>query len=287
MNFEQPASLNRYILPPIQFTWAFRWTLFKLFLPVTVFCALFITQAILLKAWVRDDWGHWLFLRILIAIGIVPVAFVFSVEWVSRLERKRGKTIQLEENYIRTGPGLAQRASWPKIVAWQFNNIAAENNYRLATVEYKLAFKDKKLGRCCIVLEKSQMDQLISEVKSRRQKNGLNFLISDQKSDFVPKSFELKKGDAPANYLFFAGAFLCIEGLPLLLAGLGTKEDSRNSDFTPNLNGSFAKFIRAHFSSVAELHHFCLITGAFLCGSGLVLIIWSRLLNKRQKSQPA
>jgi hypothetical protein len=292
MTFEQPANLNRYILPPIPVTWGFRWKLFKFFLPITLFCAALIIESLLIKAWGRDNWGDWLFLRILMAICVLPVALDFYVEFGLWARHKREKSIKLEEDHVQTGPDLTRRIPWQQIAAWQFNNLSDEKNYRVATLEYAtIKYKwgpqrRKKLQRDSIVLEKSQTDQLISEVKSRRQKDGLDFSISDQESNFVPKSFELKNVDVAINYLFFAGAFLLIEGLPLLLAGMGMKDDSPDPDFNPNPNGSFAKFVRAHFSSVAGFRHFCVITGAILCGSGLLLIIWGGLLNKKRKTQP-
>lgn len=288
MKFEQPANLNRYILPWIPVTWGFRWKLFKFFLPITVFCALMAIQAILIIAWERDDWGHWLLFRILMAICILPIGLNLGVEFDLWARRKREKMLNLEGDFVRIGPGLAQRVPWQQIIAWQFNYLADEKNYRVATMEYKTGPKwgpKKKLRRYSIVLEKSQMDQLISEVKSRRQRESLDFSTSDRESNFAPKFFEFKKVDATMNFLFWAGAFLLIEGIPFLAGGLGGGDHSPDPDFRPNPNGNFAKFMMAHFSSGAEFRHFCLITGAVLCGSGLLLVILSSAVMKG-KTQP-
>jgi hypothetical protein len=270
MTFEQPANLNQYIAPTAQFTWGFRWKLFKSSLPPLFLLGFLFSQAILFRGWIRGQWD----ISSLLGVLIVLALLMFSVEIQLRLSQKFKRILKLEENYVRFGSGLAQRVGWSNIIAWQFNHLAHKENYRVATMEYKWR---RKLRRHTIVLEKSQMEQLISEVKSCQQKDSVAFSIADQESNFIPRPFEIKKVRALKLYLYLGGAFLFIEGLPFLMIGLGAKTHSPNPDFVPNPNGSFAKFITGHFSSVAELRHFGLVTGTILCASGLILIIWSSL----------
>jgi hypothetical protein len=276
MSFEQPASLNKYLASPIPHDWNFRWKLFKLFLPLALFGALSTAQIILLRAWLSDDWGHWLFFRILIVVAIFPGGLILHVELGSWLERKRPKTIKFEGAYVRFGSGLAQRVSWQKIISWQFNHLANEETLRVATMEYKWG---RKVRLRSIVLEKTQTEQLIAEVKSRKQEGHLAFSILDDRSNFIPKTFEFKSRGSAVGFLLFAGAFLLFDGVPFLFIGLGLHGDSP-TPVPVNHNGSFARFIRSHFSSFAEFQHFCLVTGLILCASGLILIMWGFLLAK-------
>jgi hypothetical protein len=283
MTFEQPASLNRYVAPSGQSTWSFRWNLFKLFLPGFVFIAALIFQTILLQDWMK---GRWEPLPFLVIPGVLILIF-FSIEIPWRISAKQKKILELEENCIlMTGHGLVP---WQQVVAWQFNNLADEKNYRVATVEYAaIKYKwgpqrRKRLRRASIVLERSQTAQLISEVTRRRQKDNLAFSIVDGESNFIPKAFQ--KIRMAKMCVDAAGALLFMEGFLLFMGSLGLKDDSPDPDFVPNPNGSFTRFIRSHFSSGVEFQNFLFVTGLILCGAGLVLIIWSRLVL-REKIQP-
>ncbi|HUE37636.1 MAG TPA: hypothetical protein VMO20_09615 [Candidatus Acidoferrum sp.] len=281
MKFEQPASLNRYILPPIPFTWAFQWKLFKSLLPVLAFSAVLVCQTVLLRQWASGHWDIWPFFGILFVLVFV----VFATEIQLRLPWKYKRIFKLKEKCIQTGSGLAQRVRWQNILMWQFSDVPSDKNYRIATMEYKWG---KKTRRHSIALQKSEMDQLISELKFRQQKDGFTFSISDQESDLPPESLASRPARPPKSrlslYLYLAGAFLFIEGLLLLMVGLGMKDNSPDPNFSPNPNGSFAKFIREHFHSVADFRHCLLVIGSILCGSGGVLMVWSIILNKKQKA---
>jgi hypothetical protein len=165
--------------------------------------------------------------------------------------------------------------------------VTDDNHYQIVTAEFIM--KGRRPRRRSIVLEKiSQSDQLIAELKFRKQKDGLAFAIQESNSPSVqtpeplPGISQSKPARAPM-YLYLTGAFLIMEGLPLLMAGLSSHHDSPDPNMKPNLKGSFGRFIGRHFSSVAEFKHFLLLAGAILCGSGLALIIWSRLLDKKRK----
>ncbi|HTR42636.1 MAG TPA: hypothetical protein VMH87_13575 [Pseudomonadales bacterium] len=278
MTFQQPANLNRYIAPPAPFTWGSRWNLFKLLLPVLVLTAFLLFQSILLEDLTRD---HWEPLPFLIITGLLFFIY-FSMEFQWRVAGKGRKFLELGENYIRTGYGLVHRGRWQNIIGWQFNNVANESNYRVVTVEYKWGYKGKKLGRHRLVLEKRQMDQLISEVKSRQQKEGLAFSIMDEETNFIPKPREIKNIGLAKMCVDTAGPLLFMEGFFFFVGSLGLKDDSPDPNFVPNPHGSFTKFMEHHFSSGVEFQNFLFVTGAILCGSGLVLMIWSRLVLKEK-----
>ncbi len=186
-----------------------------------------------------------------------------------------GKSIAIFAK-IQKDSCVAERVGWSNIIAGQFNHLANEEKYRVAIMEYKWG---QKLRQHTIVLEKLEMEQLISQVKSRQQKESLMFSILDDGSNFTPKTFEIKKVRTLKLYLYLVGAFLFFEGLPLLMIAWGANTHSPDPHFAPNPNGSFSKFIRAHFSSFAEFQQFALVTGIILCGSGLILI-------KRTKVNP-
>lgn len=268
MTFEQPPNPSG----PIQFTWSLRWKLFKAVLPILIFGLLILFQALLLQQWVR---GHWDVLPFLEILGVIIFLF-FGAEIQFRLGKKLNKKfIELRDDYVRTS---VRRLRWPQIIAWQFNNLPGEKDYRVVTMEYKWG-RNKK--RYVIILQSNpQIAQLISELNFRKQKNGLAFEIRDQEADFslpVPRP----KAGATQFYLYLAGAFLVIEGLPFLLVGSEMQAGSPDPDFATNPNGNFARFIQAHFSTVAELKHFCLLVGGILCGTGLVFIILSLVLRKK------
>jgi hypothetical protein len=279
VNFEQPARLNRYIYPPLSFTWAFRWNLFKALLPILVFSAVLLCQAVLLRQWASDHWEFWPFL----AIPGLCLFVVFAAEIQMRLPLKYKRILNIREKYIQTGSGLAQRVRWENIIGWQFSDVPADNNYRVTTMEYKWG---GKMRRHSIVLNKSEIDQLISELKFRRQKSGFAFSISEQKQDLPAESSRpapVAKSHA-GLYVYLAGVLLFIEGLPLFMVGLGVKDSSPDPNFAPNPNGSFAKFLREHFNSSAQFRHFALVTGAVLSGCGGILMIWGGLLIKKERA---
>jgi hypothetical protein len=277
MTFEQPASFNRYVAPPTPFTWSSRWKVFKLVLPGLVFVAFLFIQTILLEDWMRDRWEP---LPFLVMIGILVLLF-FSMEFQWRVVGKQRKFLELDENYIRTGYGLVHRGRWQNIIGWRFYNVANEPNCRVVTVEYKWGYKGEKLRRHCIVLEKRQADQLLAEVKSRQQKGGLVFSIVDEGANFIPKPFEIKNVPLSTICVVTAGPVLFLEGFLFLMGSLNLKDNSPDPDFEPNPRGSFMKFMNAHFSSGVEFKNFLFVTGLILCGSGLFLMIWSRLVLRQ------
>ncbi|HEV2328782.1 MAG TPA: hypothetical protein VGY56_08355 [Verrucomicrobiae bacterium] len=217
MSFEQPASLNRYIYPPLSFTWAFRWKMFKALLPVFVFTAVLLYQAVLLRQWAADHWEIWPFL----AIPGLLLLMVFAVEIQMRLPLKYRRILNLKEKYVQTGSGMAQRVRWENIIRWQFSDVPADNNYRVTAMEYKWG---QKTRRHSIVLNKSENEQLISELKFRRQKSGLAFSISEQKLALPSETFRQipSTNNHAGLYLYLAGSLFFIEGLPLHQSGSGT-----------------------------------------------------------------
>jgi hypothetical protein len=281
MTFEQPASLNRFIIPPISFTWGYRWNLFKLFLPVLIVSLVPIVEGLLFQEWIRGLWD----LRPLLILVVIPIMLLAGTELQFRLLQKRRRILKLGDNYVQIGSGLAHRIPWRRIVTWQFYTIPDEKNYQIATMEYKLGgTNQKRFRRHTIVLEAPQIGPLISELKLRQQKDGLAFSISDQKSVWPVKSAELKRGRPAILYLYLAGLFLLIQGVPMLLIAQNIISHSPAPNVAPHLNGNLAKFAAEHFSSMAEFTHFLLVTGAILCGSGAVLMIWGIILDKKQKA---
>jgi len=132
MTFEQPASLNRFIVPPIPNTWTFRWKLFKLSLPGLILVVFFLEEGLLFQEWVKGAWDF----RPVLILFVVPVVLLTGFELLPRLERKYKRILKLRDSYVQTGLGLAQRVRWPNIIAWQFYTIPDEKNYQIVTMEY-------------------------------------------------------------------------------------------------------------------------------------------------------
>jgi hypothetical protein len=260
------------------------------FLPVVIFSVAIIVPWVLLQEWVADSWSIGRIALLLILPILLLVAMEIQMRLQSRLLRKSKRTLRLEEDYFRITPPNMLRMPWRQMISWHFQDVADDNHYQIVTVEFIRNKKSRRPRRRSIVLEKiSQGNPLISELKFRRQKDGLDFDIQEssasavQTSDAPPGISQSKRARPTALYLHLTGAFLVIEGLPMLLGGLGLEDDSHSQNIKPNPNGSFARFIRAHFSNGAEFKHFLLLTGSILCGSGVALIIWSRLLDRKQK----
>ena len=264
MIIEQPASLNRYIEPSVPFTWGLRWRVFKLFMPVLTFLALVLFQSGLLKAWETGDWDAGPFIGVLISWSLI----IFSVEISAWLRQKQKKTMRLEMDHVRTGSGSGSglRVRWQQIIAWHFYNLADLKDYQVAGIEYK---SRKKSRNRRMVLPRSEVNQLVSELKSRQKTEGLPFSIIDHDSDFQP--FEFKRHRSIDLYLRFLGLFLLYEGSLLLVCA----EPSASK-------GILASFIRSHISS--EPGHFALVVGSILCGSGIVLFVWSVALDSKSGS---
>jgi hypothetical protein len=281
MTFEQPASLNRFIFPPISFTWGYRWNLFKLFLPVLIVGLAPIGEGLLFQEWIKGIWD----LRPLLILVVIPIMLLAGTELQFRLLQKRRRILKFGDNYVQIGSGLAHRIPWRRIVTWQFYTIPYEKNYQIATMEYKLGgTNQRRLRRHTIVLEAPQIGTLISELKLRQQKDDLAFSVSDEMSVWPIKSAELKRAYTGVLYLYLVGLFLLIQGVPMLLIAQNIISHSPAPNVAPHLNGNLAKFVAEHFSSMAEFTHFLLVTGAILCGSGGILMIWSVILRKKQKA---
>jgi hypothetical protein len=281
MTFEQPASLNRFIVPPISFTWDYRWKLFKFFLPVLIVGFAPIVEGLLFQEWMKGIWD----LRPLLILVVIPIMLLAGTELQLRLLQKRMRILKLGDSHVQIGSGLAHRIRWRLIIAWRFYTIPDEKNYQIATMEYKLGGTNQRRFRHhSIVLEAPQIEPLISELKFRQQKDRLAFSISDQKSAWPVKSAEQKRGRPTVLYLYLAGLFLLIQGLPMLLIAQNIISHSPAPNVAPHLNKNLAKFVGEHFSSIAEFTHFLLVTGAILSGSGAILMIWSIILRKKQKA---
>jgi hypothetical protein len=280
MTFEQPASLNRYLIPPIPSGWKFRWQLFKVFLPLQLFTGVTIFQTLLLTQWVSGHWNIWVFL---VVPGIL-LFVLFAQEVQLRLLLRSKRIIRVEEKYVQPSSGLANRIPWQRVISWQFYNVSGENNYRIAAIEYQWE-KDRRqrLRNRFIVLDKFQVNQLISELKFRQQKDGLTFSISDHETDWPLKPLEFKSGNRASLWLYLTGVLLILDGWGPLLVGLGIHSNSSDHHVTPG--PVFLKFIRSHFATVTEYRHFLLLADGILCTSGAVLMIWSILLSKREKAR--
>jgi hypothetical protein len=288
MTFEQPASLNRFVAEPLPLTWGSRWKFIQVFLPVVAFSTIFLLETVSLKLWMMDELELSRLWPVLLVPGFLLVTY-FTLGEI-RLRASQGSADRLL-NVLDKGISFRADARplirWPKVVAFWFEDIPGEPQLSKVTLEYFGPRRTKFPRRDSLVLEKrNQCSALLSELKLLQQQYNLNFRIELEHS--------LPPRQPPRNLilgmsLFLAGMLFLLHGVPLLLVPFThrdgkTHHSESNDDWSPKQKEKVAKFLNAHFSSMAELNRFMIETGGVLTAIGVGLMVLGKVVQ-RQKTE--
>jgi hypothetical protein len=280
MTIEQKPELNRFVDPSITKPWQFRWQSLKLFLPLWLYILAFCLELGLFGSWVADKP---LLKCLSICLGPPLAMFLFLVllrEFSIRSGQRSNRVIQFHDEHIVLGIPCIQ---WKNVAKFQFEPITESPGLTKLILAYIVPRRKRRQMLCMIVIEdRAHVNELIDYLEKQRAK--------------TPTIYEIKILDVPSQpyqvprFLFlgmsilFAGMFLLMHGVPILLALLDpnhprSREDSR---LTPEQIAKLNQFVMKHFSSREEFRHFFLTLGFVLTVAGCILLFWSWWLMKRK-----
>lgn len=288
MTFEQPATLNRFVAEPLPVNWASRLKHIRLYLPLLAFMTICMAEQAAYAMWIHDNFKPLLFL-----VAFAPAAFLLTVVLILNEIRLRSQDGNRLLNVLEKGISFSTVARpairWPKVVAFWFEDISDAPELRKITVEYFGDRKTRYPRRFSLALtRRDQCSELHSELNLLQQQHNLKFRIEQDHS--LP-SIPVPRNPVLSMSLSVAGLLFLLHGVPLLLAPFAHDKDAlRHSDpnheWSPKTQEIFARFVKAHFSSAKEFHHFLIATGAVLTLIGAGLMVAGYFVG-RQKSDEA
>jgi len=215
-----------------------------------------------------------------------PVLILGLAEIQTRIQQRSKRIIQFKDNKIIVKPAKSGLVLWKRVAEFQFEPIPEMSGAMKLKLFLHGRANQKLSGRAfwATVLEnRSQVQELTRSCKPKKTKRlpilKLNFLERPaQPALSAPFPFL-------GMSLYFAGVFLLLHGMPMLLAMLNHDhhDSGGNSNLTPVESANLARFISRHFSSREEFRHFYLILSICLTIAGVTLLAlgwW--LLNRKQ-----
>jgi hypothetical protein len=284
MTFEQPATLNKFVAEPVPVNWGSRWKHIRLYLPLFAFMTICMAEQAAFAMWTHDN-----FKPLMLLLAFLPAAFLLTVALTLneiRLRSQGGnRLLNIMEKGISFSTVARPATRWPKVVAFWFEDIPDNPELRKMTVEY---FGDKKTRysrRYSLALTKrDQYPALLSELNFLQQQHNLKFRIELDHS--VP-SIPVPRNPLLSMSMSLAGILVLLHGVPLLLAPFthdhaGQHHSDPNHEWSPRAQEIFARFVKAHFSSVKEFHHFMVATGAVLTLIGVGLMVAGYFVRRQR-----
>ena len=271
---------------PLPVTWGVRWKFIRLLLPALILFTILSVETVLLSLWEQDrlnltSLGLAFLIPIIMLVGLLVVH-----ETTMRNSQQSNRWLHVLEQGISLRAAARPVIRWRKIVAFWFEDISGETQFSKLTVEYFGGRNTKLTRRYSLVLDRyTQCPAVVSELKLLQEQHGLSYRIELGRSPPArPKSRNLVLGMS----LYVAGALLLMHGAPQLLVPLldisGESQQSESDNrWSPKQREKFQDFIRAHFSSRAELKNFMLVSGGVLSTVGIALMVFGTVVQRPKK----
>jgi hypothetical protein len=285
MTIEQKPELNRLVDSSIPLTWAWRWRQIKRTLPIWFFIWACLLEMGLFKAWLSDRLTLDFIVMLLTMCLFFPLFVLGMAEIQVRIQHRSKRVIKLEDNKIIVKPAKNQVVRWKNVQSFQFEPLLRTSGLTMLTLHLHGRKKGSLPKRAfwAMVLEKSRADELTRYLQTKKIE--------------VPSNYEIELLDRPSAppitapfpllgmSLYMGGVFLLLHGIPLFAAGFDQNhhDSGENSKFSPQELAKLGGFLRKHFSSKEEFHHFFMALGAVmsLIGIGMMFFGW-RWMNREK-----
>ncbi|MDQ6630503.1 MAG: hypothetical protein M3Y82_01955 [Verrucomicrobiota bacterium] len=219
---DQPAELNKYVLPSKPFGWEERRQILAIIWPFIFIMLVIMVEGLLMRQW-KGEMVSWQ--RFVAAAFLCPILFLLVFEGKMRLarrsEKRKPRRVILEEKKVRFGP-LNGFLWWKSIIAWEFEPLAERPDLTKLTIRYQGTNRRRRERTWPLVLNSDDLKrQLVSHLETKIQnESSLNFKIkvfdsprpAPTKPPFNLSAFVRFAFFWTMGFLFFAHglAFLCV-----------------------------------------------------------------------------
>ena len=285
MTIEQKPELNRFVDTSAPLTWAKRWHGFKITLPIWVFIFSCITEMSVIGAWFsgRLSWDY--VMSVTVSVPVFLAMFWGLIELQVWFHHRSKRILRVEEKRLVVSSAKRQFIRWKSVVKIQAEPAAENPALTKISVFTYFSKRMPEARNFVIVVEDAvKVRELLQLLDVKRQASGVDFKIVVLNQPAPPR-VAVSLSAFPLT-VFFAGFYCLMHGLPLLgIALLPHKPDWQNIfDRNPEQVAKLGHFMAKHFSSVAQLHNFYLMTGLLLTVAGIALMFWRLRLPDSQPS---
>jgi hypothetical protein len=274
MLIEQPVEWNKYLDEPTLLTWATRWKIYKLVLPVCVPMSVLFMGIAAVNLWLADYSFRASLPKILMFGFVIFAVYFAAAEFRLRFGRRAKRTLKLDAKRVTLHPARYGRIPWEQVSAWLLESVPV-NGLRKLTFEYYHNRKTRYPYLWSIILKHPEQTQTFRSTLEELHQAGKSPAPIIELSQPMPKP----ENPTLCGLWTITTAFsLFTAGFLFLVAGLALSNRERASDsdsqFVPAAHEKSRARIASDFSRKSEIRPWLFVAGSAMTVIGAILYFY-------------